>query len=227
MRKVTFAVITLCTAVTALAQTPAPKAQDKAPAAEAIVGHYQFQSGLIMSVENTGGALSMKYTGQPAQALSPAANGRFSYAGGQAELSFDLDATGKGKTLHVYFDERTLPAKRISDATAKKASDALELKVKNQTHDPACVTTLKRVIEESRTGKPDYSKMTLATGQATRTQLPMLQQRFQELGALKEVKFTAVGPAGAEQFDVTFEKGSTQWRIQCLPNGYVGNIGFR
>jgi hypothetical protein len=178
-------------------------------------------------VEKSGDALTVKQMGQQPQTMSASPDGKFSYAQGQAYLTFDLDPKGVAKTLHVHFDNNTLPATRITDAIAMKAADDLEAKVKNQTHDPACAATLKRVIEEVRAGKPDYSKMTLATAQATRQQLPMLQPRIQEMGAVKEVKFTAVGPIGAEQFDVVFEGGPSQWRIQCLSNGYVGAIGFR
>jgi hypothetical protein len=227
MRRFLLAVCIGMTAAAAFAQTGPVKEAAKVPSGDAILGHYQFKSGVVMSIERSGEVLTVESTGQQAQALTALANGQYSYASGQASLSFDLDSSGKGKTLHLHFDERTLPATRINDAAAKKVSDALELKIKNQTHDPACATTLKRLVEEIRIGKPDYSKMTLLLGQATRTQLPMMQSKFQELGALKDVNFISVGPMGAEQFDVAFEKGATQWRIFCLPNGYVGSAAFR
>jgi len=211
----------------AAAQTAPAKEAPKTPSADVVVGHYRFQSGLIMSIQQSGDKLTVKSTGQQPQYLTPSDDGRFSYASGQASLSFDLDPSGKGKTLHIHFDDRSLPATRIDDATAQKVNDALELKIKNQTHDPACATTLKRLIEELRAGKPDYSKMTLALAQATRTQLPMLQPRVLELGALKEVKFTSVFQTGAEVFDATFENGTTQWLLFCLPNGYVSTAAFR
>lgn len=216
-------------ATAAVAQTNKPQVAPPtaAPSGDAVVGHYRFKSGLIMSVEKSGDALTVKYQGQPPQPLTASPDGKFSYAQGQAYLTFDLDPKGVAKTLHVYYDDNTLPAARIDAAVAKKAADDLELKVKNQTHDPACITTLKRLIEEVRAGKPDYSKMTLQTARATRMQLPILQQRFQEMGPVKDVQFKSVGPQGAEQFDVTFENGPSQWMIQCLSNGYVGNVGFR
>jgi hypothetical protein len=197
------------------------------PPANAVVGDYRFQSGLIMTIEYAGAGVTVKSTGQPVQSLTASTDGHFSYAAIPAYITFDLDAKGVSKTLNFHYDERSLEAKRIDAATAKRASDALELKIKNQTHDPACEATLKRLVEEARGGKPDYSKMTLTLAQTTRMQLPMLQQRIVALGTIKEVKFTGVAPIGAETFDVAFENGATQWRIFCLPNGFISAVGFR
>lgn len=219
----------LAVAATAGAQTnPAPKAEPKAaPSADAVIGYYRFKSGLDFNVYKNGDALTVKSTGQPPQVLTVSADGRFSYPGIPAYLTFDLDAKGVAKTLHFNFDEKSLPANRIDEKLAKEASDALALKIKNQTHDPKCLITLKRVLEELRTGKPDYSKMTLTLAQATRTQLPTLQSRMQTLGALKEAKFNAVGQQGAELFDLTFENGSAQFIAFCVGDGYISAAGMR
>jgi hypothetical protein len=197
------------------------------PTFEAIAGHYRFDSGVIMSVEHTAQTLFVKSTGQPQQSLTVSADGHFNYSAIPAYLTFDVDKTGQATKLHFHYDERSMAAKRIDAAVAKRTNDALDLKIKNQTHDPACAVTLKRIIEETRAGKPDYSKMMLYLAQAMRSQLPMAQQKFQGLGAVKEVKFIGVAPMGAEQFDVSFDNGASQAQIFCLPNGYVSAVGFR
>jgi hypothetical protein len=202
-------------------------AQTKTPSVDAVVGHYRFQTGLIMTVEKNGTDLSVTSTGNPPQGVLAGPDGKFNYAQIPASLTFDLDATGKAKTLHFHFDDKDTPANRIDDATAKKAADALAAKIKNQTADPGCATTLKRFIEEIRTGKPDYTKLTPFFAQTVRTQSTHMQGMMQQLGAVKETKFTGVGPAGAEIFNVAFENGATEWRMFCLGNGYISGAGVR
>jgi len=206
-----------------LAQTTPPKSAN----VDQVIGHYRFKSGSISSVEKSGETLIVTSTGQPPQSISASADGKFSYAAIPAYLTFDGNGSSPSKTLTFHYDDRTLEASRIDAAEAKKVADAWQQKIKDQTHDPACANTLKRLIGEIRSGKPDFDKMTLGLAQATRTQLPMMQSRFEQLGDVKEVKFLSVAPNGAEQFDVAFEKGATQWRILCLPNGYVAAVGFR
>jgi hypothetical protein len=232
MRLVIYLAIFFALPSVSIAQTtnpakPPSAAASTAPSIESVVGDYRFDSGLIMSLEKMDQTAYVKSTGQPQQALTISPDGHFNYPSIAAYLTFDVDKAGKATKLHFHFDEKSLTAKRIDAAVAKKANDALDLKIKNKTHDPACAATLKRLIEEGRMGKPDYSKMTLTLAQATRTQLPMMQQRFQELGAVKEVKFLGVGPMGAEQFDLQFEKGALQSQIFCLPNGFISGAGFR
>jgi len=214
-------------ALTVLLVSAAAAQTAKAPSIDAVVGHYRLQTGAIMTVERSGETVTAVSTGNPPQVLSVTPDGKYAYSSIPGYLTFDLDKAGKATTLHFHFGDESMPAKRIDAAAAKKVADDLAAKIKNQTHDPACAATLKRIIEETRAGKPDYSKMSLPLAQTTRAQAPMIQQRFQTLGAVKEVKFTGVGPQGAERFDVAFENGTTQWNIFCLPNGYVSGVGFR
>lgn len=194
---------------------------------EAVVGYYRFKSGVDMKVYLDDGLLMVKSTGQPPQFLNGTADGRFNYPSIPGYLTFDLGADGKAKTLHFHYDDKSLAAQKIGEALAQKASDALALKIKNQTHDEKCTATLKRFVEEQRAGKPDYSKMTLTLGQAVRTQLPALQPRLQQWGALKEATFKGVNPAGAEAFDVAFENGTAQFLIFCIGDGYISGAGMR
>ncbi|HTE43208.1 MAG TPA: hypothetical protein VK629_20465 [Steroidobacteraceae bacterium] len=214
-------------ALATLISTAAMAQAGKTPSLDAVVGHYRFQSGLIMKVEKNGEGLSVTSTGSTPQGVLPSPDGKFNYTQIAAYLTFDLDAAGKATTLNFHTDDKSLPAARLDEATAKKAADALAAKIKNQTADPTCATTLKRVVEELRAGKPDYSKMTPVFAQQTRTQLSAIQGAVQQLGALKDVKFTGVGPAGAEIFNVAFENGATEWRMFCLGNGYISSAGFR
>ena len=77
------------------------------------------------------------------------------------------------------------------------------------------------MIEDVRAGKPDYDSMSANLASATRQQLPQLQSSVVELGAIESLKFTGVGPGGADIYRVTFEKGSREYRIWVAPDGKV------
>jgi hypothetical protein len=46
-------------------------------------------------------------------------------------------------------------------------------------------------------------------------------------GALKTVTFKAVGPAGADIYEVEFEKAKIEWRIGPPVDGKVSLLNFR
>jgi hypothetical protein len=63
---------------------------------------------------------------------------------------------------------------------------------------------------------------------ATKEQWPVVQQIISGLGAFKAISFKAVGVGGADIYDVTFERGKTEWRISPLsPDGKIQGLGFR
>src|SRR5687768_6294054 len=97
----------LLAAFAALATSIAVAQTAKPPSIDAVVGHYRFQSGLVMSVERTGDAVTVSSTGNPPQSLSITPDGKFAYASIPGYLTFDLDAAGKAKTLHFHYDEQS------------------------------------------------------------------------------------------------------------------------
>jgi hypothetical protein len=72
-----------------------------------------------------------------------------------------------------------------------------------------------------RRGQPPYERMRPAFAETIRNELPKLQQAFNRLGALESVSFKSVGPAGDDTFEVTFERGVRESRIQLLPDGRI------
>jgi hypothetical protein len=229
MRNALFVAIAIGATALSSAQTKPPADSDAhrpTPNPNALVGNYRFESGLLMKIEHSDGQFYAQTTGQPRQSLS-ATDGRLTYATIPAYLTFDMDNQGVARIIHFHFDDRSSTAKRIDAASAQKVADALALKIKDQRHDPACATTLRRLVEELRAGQPDYSKMTLSLARATRTQLPTIQANIRALGALQDVKFTSVDQSGNENFAVAFENGSTAWRLFCLPGGYVSSAAIR
>jgi len=118
-------------------------------------------------------------------------------------------------------------ASRISAADATRIAGELAAKIRNKSRDPASEALLRKAVDGLRDGHPDYQQMSPSLGAVTKMQLPQLQTTISALGALKTVTFKDVGPAGADIYEIAFEKGRTQWRIIVGADGKAETIGFQ
>ena len=84
-----------------------------------------------------------------------------------------------------------------------------------------------RVVRKLARGEPNYDLLTAGMQNVTRQQLPQLQQRFQQLGAIQSVTFVEVDMQGGDAFDVIFANGSLRWSIVVLPDGKTAAAGIR
>jgi len=128
-------------------------------------------------------------------------------------------------TLHQ--GGRDQVAKRIDEAQATALQAAAAKRFKDQTQAPGSEAALRRGIEELRLGQPNYELMSAGLAEATRTQLPQLNEMITQLGAVETVTFKGVGRAGADIFEVKFEHGSTEWRIIMESEKKVASAGVR
>jgi hypothetical protein len=62
---------------------------------------------------------------------------------------------------------------------------------------------------------------------ATRQQLTGIESMFAGFGALQSITFKGVGPAGADIYQVKFEKASIDYCIWLAPDGKVDSANFR
>jgi len=191
------------------------------------VGAYQLAPNAIMTISRDGDQFFGQLTGQPKLQIYPDSEKSFFLKVVDAQLSFDTDAQGKATQLTLHQNGRDMPAKRIDEAQATAAADALAKKVKDQTQDPRTEAAIRRLTDELRSGQPKYDLMAPGFADATRQQLPQLKATMEQLGALKSIKFTGVGPGGADIYEVTFENGSTEWRITVDSEGKIAGAGFR
>jgi len=191
------------------------------------VGAYQLAPNAIMTISRDGDRFFGQLTGQPKLQIFPESELKFFLKVVDAQLTFDTDAQGKATQVTLHQAGRDMPAKRIDEAQAAASAAALEKKVKDQTQDPRTEATLRRIVDELRLGQPKYELLSPALADLTRQQLPVLQGAITQLGALQSVKFTGVGPAGADIYNVKFENGSTEWRIMLDSDGKAASVGFR
>jgi hypothetical protein len=118
-------------------------------------------------------------------------------------------------------------AKRISEADAKRAADDLARRVKEQTQSPGTDAALRRTIEELQRGEPNYDLMSPQFAAVTRQQLPQLKGAMGQFGAIQSVAFKGVGPAGADIYEVQFEKSKIEFRIMLGPDGKTQTVAMR
>ncbi len=195
------------------------------------VGIYAMAPGVNMTITLAGNQLAGQMTGQGKIALSAESETTFVPQGIDAQIEFPKDdSKGPASQLILHQNGRDTTAKRLDDAEAKKVADAaaaFDKRFKDQTAAKENEAALRQMIEELQSGKPNYDRMSVGLANATRQQLPQLQSTIAGLGAVQSVKFTGVGPGGADIYQVKFEKGSLEYRIWLAPDGKIDSANFR
>jgi CubicO group peptidase (beta-lactamase class C family) len=189
------------------------------------VGAYQMAPGVAMLITLEGNQLTSKLGNQAPVPIFPESETMFFTKVVDAEIEFPKDdGQGKASQLTLHQNGRDMTAKRLDDAEAKRVADAAAAaakRFKDQTAAPGSEAALRKMIEDLRSGKPDYDTMSPGLAAATRQQLPQLQSTVTELGAVQSVTFKGVGPAGPDIYQVKFEKGSLEYRIWLASDGKV------
>ncbi len=91
---------------------------------------------------------------------------------------------------------------------------------------PGSEAALRRMIDEISRGAPNYDLMAPGLAEATRTQLPGMQQRFADLGALELVRFMTVTD-GMDSYELKFAKGVLEYQLALDEAGKVGSARMR
>ncbi|HEY7393485.1 MAG TPA: serine hydrolase domain-containing protein [Gemmatimonadaceae bacterium] len=157
-----------------------------------------------------------------------------SVAGYQAAMYYD-----RGMQLGVVLFRNVIggkqnPSRLATDilsslANAKRAEIQADIdrRVKAQVASPGSEAAVRRLIEELRSGKPNYDLMSSALARETRRQITEQQATIAKLGALQSLTFKGVGPAGPNIYQATFEKGALEWRVWLNLDGSVDFFNYR
>jgi CubicO group peptidase (beta-lactamase class C family) len=124
-------------------------------------------------------------------------------------------------TIVVFSNEDTANVTRITDGLV-----AIYLAIPPRTAASGGEALLRRNIEALRLGTPDYDEMGPQLADATRAQLPDLQKIIVSLGDIKSVKLQRADPAGADDYEVVFRNGTTEWNITVDKDGKLAGAGF-
>jgi serine-type D-Ala-D-Ala carboxypeptidase/endopeptidase len=191
------------------------------------LGAYQLAPNAVITVSRDGNRFFTQLTGQPKLEMLAEGERKFFLKLVDAQLTFNVDSQGAATQVTLHQNGRDMVAARINEGQAKRAAEDLAKRVKDQTQSPGTEGALRSMIQGIQDGTPKYAIMAPRLADATRQQLPQLKSVVSGFGALQTVKFTGVGPAGADIYQVTFEHATTEWRIMLDSEGKIQVINFR
>jgi CubicO group peptidase (beta-lactamase class C family) len=192
---------------------------------DAYAGAYRQGRFTVVTLSRNGDHLTVKQGAQDMGDLYPTSDRDWFFTSMPARMTFQVGADGSPTAFVRHANDMDVSAARISAAEAKQLADELATKVKGKTQDPATEAALRRTIDELRSGKPDYDRMSPTQAFITKLQLSDLHGAVNGFGALKSVTFKGVGPGGADIYDVVFENHATEWRILLGADGKAEAIG--
>jgi hypothetical protein len=198
------------------------------------VGSYQFDASTLLTLSRDGSHFYLQLTGQPKIDIFAESDRKFFLKAVDAQVSMDVDAQGAATRATLHQNGRNTPAARLNEADAKKALADVEARTaeiaarfKAQKQSPGTEAALRRTIQELQSGEPKYELMTDAFAAVTRQQLPQLKGIVNGFGALQSVTFKGVGPAGADIYEVQFEKAKAEFRLSLTQDGKTAGVNFR
>jgi hypothetical protein len=86
---------------------------------------------------------------------------------------------------------------------------------------PGSAEALRRLLEQTARGEPDYVKMSDKLAKAAREQLPRIKAGLNALGEIKTLTFKSVDPVGLDVYEVVCANGKLMSGIFLSPDGKV------
>jgi CubicO group peptidase (beta-lactamase class C family) len=197
-------------------------------------GAYRAGPDAVLTVAREDSHFYVQLSGQPRFEIFAESDRKFFLKVLDAQLTFDVDAQGAATQVTLHQNGRDIVFRRLTDAEARGAAsesaahDAeVAKRVQAQTQSPGSEAALRRAIAELQAGTPDYDRMSPEFAALTRQRLPQLKSLLAGFGALKSVTFKGVGQAGADIYEVAFEKAKMEFRIVLGADGKIAGISLR
>jgi hypothetical protein len=192
-----------------------------------LAGDYQLSAYMTITVTREGKQLFGQAGGGQYLDLVPEAADHFVIVDAKAKVTFVRDAAGKVTELTLQQGPTTTSARRLTVEEATAIKDALAKRIAENKPTLGMEALLRRHIEAMRTGQPTYDMMSPALAAAIKAQLPTRQSRLAQIGAIRAIEFKGVAPNGLDSFEVTYERGSTQYVIGLGADGKIASLGVQ
>jgi len=191
---------------------PAERVAIKLPAAtlDRYVGSYKLSAQAFIDVKRDGEKLLARVTGQPWAEIFPESESRFFWKIVDAQIDFANDGAGSA-TLRQ--NGRDMPLTKVAAGESEQAQAAIDERIAGKIAAPGTEAALKHHLASVASGNVDYDRMEPPLADVYRKQETQAKAMLQQLGAVRSIQFAGVGKAGWDIYDVTFDKGSLQYRI--------------
>jgi hypothetical protein len=183
--------------------------------------HYASESGLIAEAQRAGRANPSDYARVLNFALTLAP---LSYRLHHA-LAGDGMTGAPGARAVAHFEAAMRFNPRASERQLHDYESAR--RAINQVPYPNGAAELRRLMDETRAGTPDYSRMETGLADAARAQRTAIQADLARLGTLQSLTFKSVGPGGADIYEAKFANGTQEWRLRLAPDGKLSMVNSR
>jgi len=187
---------------------------------ESYSGYYDYGGAAVVEVKRDGQHLTVQFSGaRSADPVYPQSPTTFFYLHNDAQLSFAADAAGHVTTATLHQNGANTPMSRIEAPAVEKIRAALDTKVQAQAPSPGSEAMLRRLIAGITSGAPNLQEMNPQLAAAIHKDLPKLQVKLSELGAVQSIRLLEVTRQGMDVYQVQHERGSSQWSIELSPSG--------
>jgi bla regulator protein BlaR1 len=185
-------------------------------------GYYQYgEAAAFTTVRREGEHLMVEFPGIPAKPMYPESPTMFFEEDTDAQVSFTTNENGLARTAVLHQNGASTPMRRIDAATAEALRSAMEAKIQNQTPNPGSAAMLRRVIDGIVAGKPNLQEMNPQLAAAIHKDLPKLQVKLADLGAVQAIQLLRVSKIGMDVYEVKHERGSSQWSVALDSKGVL------
>ena len=195
------------------------------------IGAYQLSSGGKLLITTEDNHLLNTPENQAPATFFPESERSFFRKGVDEQIEFAADTTSShANQLVLHREEGDTTANRLDESEFRRLSDVAAraaVRYKEQRPFPGSETALQKIINDLRSGLPDYDMMRPGLAAAIRGQMIQLQTLISERGSIQSVSFREVGPAGPDVYVARGEKGSLECQIWLAPDGKVAGLNFR
>jgi len=185
-------------------------------------GYYQYgDNAAFTTVKREGQHLTVEFPARKPMPMYPESPTMFFGTDTDAQVSFTPDENGRATIAVLHQNGASTPMRRIDAAAADALRTTMQTKVQNQTPNPGSEAMLHRVIDGIVAGKPNLQEMNPQLAAAIHKDLPKLQVKLADLGAVQSIQLLRVSNAGMDVYDVKHEHGSSQWSVALDSKGIL------
>jgi beta-lactamase regulating signal transducer with metallopeptidase domain len=199
-------------------------------------GWYRLNPLHAIAVTRDGERLFGQVTGGPRFELTPQEeNNRFTFANGNASITFISDADAPARELLMQdrrFGERHASridpgqGQELGELFARRIASAPE-RFMDQAPAPGSKAALLQIISDLQHGGAIATQIGAPLAERLRQETPPLQDTLATLGAVESIFFRGVGPGGYDIYGVKFANGSAEFRLLMGPGRVTEDVTFR